>query len=579
LTLGLALGGTTDNPYARTRTATNGPDVVAQISSETSKGSGQARPAPGGGGQDGQGEVADPTTLLPLERASGVVAYSGPFPMTWASVTLVNGLASAEVQGRDSAISSVDEPQLVQGSWVRPGGVVVEAGFASALGIHVGDPLSLGDSSYSVVGIAVTAAAPAYPSVCKYLGCFLVGAVSSYNPGLIWAPSSDVRHLAAASSEPVFYVLNLKLGNPADAPAFADDFNANASQTDPSLFTWQGIRDANAEVVAKVQTVLVTGSLLLNLLAIASVVVLVGTRIAEQTRRVGIIKAVGGTPALVAVVLLFEHALVALCGAAVGLLAGWLAAPLIDGPGAGLLGAPSIPPLTGSIVGIVVALALAIALVATFVPAVRAARQTTVAALEDAARPPRRRAAMVRLSTHLPASLLVGLRLVVRRPRRLVLSVLSIAVTMSGLVAVLILNSTAELPSGSLGPRVVQALAIVSVLLVVLAALNAIIIAWATALDVRRPAALIRALGATPAQVTSGLSAALLVPALVGALMGIPGGVAIYARGGLPPTLPPLLSLVSLVTVTLLAISVLTAAATVIGARGPVADLLESDSA
>ena len=29
LTLGLALRGTTDNPYARTRAATNGPDVVA----------------------------------------------------------------------------------------------------------------------------------------------------------------------------------------------------------------------------------------------------------------------------------------------------------------------------------------------------------------------------------------------------------------------------------------------------------------------------------------------------------------------------------------------------------------------
>jgi len=29
LTLGIALHGTTDSPYARTRTATNGPDVVA----------------------------------------------------------------------------------------------------------------------------------------------------------------------------------------------------------------------------------------------------------------------------------------------------------------------------------------------------------------------------------------------------------------------------------------------------------------------------------------------------------------------------------------------------------------------
>jgi putative ABC transport system permease protein len=234
----------------------------------------------------------------------------------------------------------------------------------------------------------------------------------------------------------------------------------------------------------------------------------------------------------------------------------------------------------------VVAVALAVGLAATFVPAVRAARQSTVAALEGAARAPRRRAAVVRLSAQFPVSLLVGVRLVVRRPRRLVLSALSIAVTMSGLVAVLILNAptsgqpgSGELPTGSLGPRVVQALAIVSVLLVVLAAVNAVIIAWATALDVRRPAALIRALGATPAQVTTGLSLAQLVPALIGALLGIAGGVAIYTRGSLAPTLPPLPRLVALVIGALLTITLLTAAATWIGSRRPITELLESDSA
>jgi putative ABC transport system permease protein len=51
--------------------------------------------------------------------------------------------------------------------------------------------------------------------------------------------------------------------------------------------------------------------------------------------------------------------------------------------------------------------------------------------------------------------------------------------------------------------------------------------AWTTALDARRPAALARALGATPAQVTTGLSVAQLLPALAGALLGIPGGIGI----------------------------------------------------
>ena len=82
----------------------------------------------------------------------------------------------------------------------------------------------------------------------------------------------------------------------------------------------------------------------------------------EQTRRVELLKAVGATPWLVAGVLLFEHLVIALCAAGLGLLIGWLAAPLIDGPGAGLLGAAGAPSLSGATVASVIALALAVAI-------------------------------------------------------------------------------------------------------------------------------------------------------------------------------------------------------------------------
>ena len=73
-----------------------------------------------------------------------MVAYSGPFPVTWASLQIGRTRATAAVEGRSGAPSAVDRPKLTQGSWVRPGGVVVEAGFADALGLHVGDRLRLG---------------------------------------------------------------------------------------------------------------------------------------------------------------------------------------------------------------------------------------------------------------------------------------------------------------------------------------------------------------------------------------------------------------------------------------------------
>lgn len=572
LTLGLALRGTTTDPYARTRAATNGPDVVAAALPGGDSGpTSTARPGDGGGPASDQ---ADTSGLVPLEHAAGVVAHSGPFPVTWTTLQSGQIAGSAEVEGRSLADSAVDQPKLLQGSWVAPGGVVVEAGFASAFGLHVGDDLKLGGQAFRVVGTAASAAVATYPQSCSSVGCFLVGQVGSYNPGVVWTTAADVQRLAG----PVGYFLNLKLGDPTAAAAFVHRYDGDTSPAVPQLRSWQDISDADALEISKVQLVLVTGSWLMALLAVASVAVLVGGRMAEQTRRVGLLKAVGGTPVLVAVVVLFENALIAVGAAAVGLLTGWLAAPLVDSPGAGLLGAPSAPPLTGSTVVLVLALALGVAVVATFVPALRAAGQSTVGALEDSARPPRRSALLVRLSTHLPPALLLGARLAGRRPRRLLLSVFSIAVAASGLVAVLILRASAT--GWSVGPRETQATAVISVLLVVLAAVNAVFIAWTTVLETRHPAALARALGATPTQVTTGLTVAYLVSTLVGALLGIPGGIAVYdvAKRGGSTTVPSGLWLTALVVLALVVIAVLTAIPTHIGTRRPVADVLQAES-
>jgi putative ABC transport system permease protein len=457
--------------------------------------------------------------------------------------------------------------------------VVVEAGFATALGLHVGDELRLGGTLFRVAGTAVTAAIPGYPNICSAIGCFSVGKVGSYNPGLVWATEADTDRIVGTSG-PVAYFMNLKLNDPGGASAFADRYDANASPTAPLLLSWERIRAGDAQVLANVKLVLLTGSWLLALLALASVAVLVGGRMAEQTRRVGLLKAVGGTPRLVAVVLLFEHVLVGLAAAGAGLFLGSLAAPLVDRPGAGLLGAPSPPSLSSTAVTLVIAVALAVAIIATFVPAIRAARQSTVSALDDSPRPPRRSAAVISLSTYLPATLLLGVRAAVRRPRRLLLSVFSVAVTTSGLVAVLILHATSA--AWSLGPQVARATAIVSVMLIVLAAVNAVFIAWTTALEARRPSALARALGATPEQVTIGVSVAFLPPALLGALLGIPGGIGIFdaaKSGGGVTTSPSALWLVAMVAITLLVIAVLTAIPSRIGARRPVAEVLQAEVA
>jgi putative ABC transport system permease protein len=440
----------------------------------------------------------------------------------------------------------------------------------------------------------VTAANPPYPNLCYNGGggCSAGpqdGNISPGGIGLLWLTEPNAGSLATSANPLAAYVLNLKLKNPATAPAFATRYGSSNSPAAPSMASWQGIAAVDGLLVQDEQQVLAPGAWLAALLAIASVAVLAGGRMAEHTRRIGLLKAVGGTPGLTAIVLLAENLVLALLAAGAGLAAGWLTAPLITNPGAGLVGTPGAPSLALSIAGEVVAVALAVALAATLVPAIRAARTSTVSALANAARPPRRRGALIALSARLPVPLLLGLRLVARRPRRALLGAASIAITVTGIVAVLAFHATVDLrTSGAargLGNPVVhrdvQMLQIVTVVLITLAVFNAVFTAWATALDARRASALARALGASPRQVSAGISAAQVIPALPGALLGVPLGIGLFAaanHAGIV-TVPPASWLAAAVLGTLLAVAVLANIPAHISARRPVAEILQSETA
>jgi len=573
LTLGLALHGVTSHPYLQTREAAAGPDVVAQFGG-----------VPGNAGPGNTRQQA-----RALAQLAGVTGYSGPYPVVAAALRTHGVTVLAEAQGRDQAPARVDQPELTQGSWVRPGEVVLERTFAGALGVRAGDSITLNGRRFRVAGIAVTAAVPPYPNVCQ-TGCDLnlrLGNYAGRGPGMIWVTQADARHLATATA-PANYVMNLKLADPAQAPAFANQFDNNQNST-AQLIPWQTIRDADALLVTDEQQVLTVGSWLLGLLAVASVAVFAGGRMAEQTRRVGLLKAVGGTPGLVAAVLLTENLVLALLAAAAGLTAGWLAAPLFTSPGAGLIGTANAPSLTLATAELVVAVALAVALAATLVPAIRAARTSTVRALADAARAPRRRGWLIAISARLPVPLLLGLRVAGRRPRRVVLSAASIAITVTGLVAVLAFHATVGEKrlggsSGITDPVAVrdsQVLLVITVALIALAALNAIFTTWAAVLESRHSSALARALGATPQQVSAGLSAAQLLSALPGALIGVPLGIELFkaANGAGILTIPPAWSLAAAVLGTLLVVAGLTSIPARIGARRPVAEILQAETA
>ena len=581
LTLGLVLRKAASDPYQSTREATNGPDVVASVN-----------------------QPAELSGLEELASAPSVTDHSGPYPVTPAKLQASGRTSDVQAVGRDAAPASVDQPELIQGSWVSDGGVVVEAAFANALDVRVGDPVTLDGRSFEVVGVAVTAAMPPYPgaSCIVRVGC-MSGAIPDdlagaglppgllHNPGLVWLTQADVRSLIPVPDS-LSYVMNLKLADPASAQAFVDANHGEHSAATP-MQPWENILQDATELARDSQILLLIGAWLLGLLAVASLSVLVGGRVADQTRRVGLLKAVGGTPSLVAAVLLAEYVLVAIVAAAAGLAVGSLTAPLLTESSAGLIGSAGTPSMAMSTVGLVTAVALGVAVVATVVPAVRAARSSTVNALAEAPRPPRRIGWLIAISARLPVPLLLALRAAARRPRRVVLGVLSIAITVSGIYVALVLNAflTTQPLAGGYDDAQVEVLRhvllVVMVILLSLAAVIAIFMTWATVLDNRHSSALARALGATPREVSAALAAAQVLPALAGAILGVfPGGIALFRAinaitGGDSDraTLPPLWQLLGVVLATVIVVAALTAVPARLGGRRPVSETLQAELA
>jgi putative ABC transport system permease protein len=590
LTMGLAMNGvTSQRPYTATRAATKGPDVVAYLTSSSQ--------------------------ALPLIHAPGVKASSGPYPVASGVIRFDGRTADVFAEGRSITPAAVDQPLPTAGTWVRPGGVVIERTFADALGVSVGNDVRLDGKSFTVSGIAVTAAQAPYPNLCngtllastpaasKFSNAcppsfsipFLalrghVELSSSDEVGLIWMTRADVIKLTSNASPLTTYALNLKLTNPDNAQTFAyEHFRSNPL----AVSTWEGLASEDAILIQDGHGVIQPGAVLLALLAIASVAVLVGRRLSEYSRRVGLLKAVGATPSVVAATFLAENLVLALFAAVVGLVAGWLASPLVTKPGVALIGTAGAPSFSAVTAGEVVAVALAVALAATLVPSIRAARSSTVAALNDVGRPPNRRRLLIAISARLPVPALFGLRLVARRPRRALLSAANVAVTVTGIVAVLAFHAFAHdklsgapaLTDGGLSNPVVnrdeQMLAIITVMLVTLAVLNAIFTTWATVLDARRASALMRALGARVRQVSEGLVIAQVLSALPGAIAGVPLGIALFLAAVHGGKVAPVFWLWIAATVvgTLLAMALLTLVPARIGGRQAVAKALQSEAA
>ncbi|MFG6191731.1 FtsX-like permease family protein [Nonomuraea sp. JJY05] len=560
LALGLSLPGVSDALYEQTRAATAGPDVVA-LSGETGP--------------------AVTSAMATLANEADVVAHHGPYRIVYADLATRDSTSPVVVHGFAETPGAINRPLVTSGHWVRSGGTVLERGFATALGVRVGDHVTIAGRSYPVVGIAVTAATSIYPWAAQ-IGPG--GGPSDYS-GLAWMTRSDARTLASSHDLPVALATDLKLRDGGATEAFID------ASSDPSIsitfHSWQFEAQQDLVILRNSQPILVVGSWLLSFLAVTGVAALAAGRATEQTRRAGLLKAVGATPGLIATVLLTEYLALALAGDALGLALARLSVPAIASPTASRIGDIGGP--TGATIAATTVLAVAVAVLSTLRPTLRALRTATVTALSATAHQPRHRPWLTALSALLPAPLLLGLRLAARRPGRAVLQGCSTATTVITIIALLALHVQPERGYGLNGSSALPNLRVehdrrlmlaVTILLIALAIVNTITFTWTAAIEARANMAIARTLGATPGQISAGLSAAQLLPALLGALAGVPLGIGLYSMFSLGRTItPPVSWMLAAALATLLATAALTALPARLAARRPVAQTLSAETA
>lgn len=121
--------------------------------------------------------------------------------------------------------------------------------------------------------------------------------------------------------------------------------------------------------------------------------------------------------------------------------------------------------------------------------------------------------------------------------------------------------------------------ATLTAVLLAVAAINIGFVTWATLIQTRPTNALAQALGATPRQITAGLTATQVIAALIATLASLPTVFVVYAAVGGNPTRAnlPLPLFIAIIPITMAAVAALAAIPARIAALAPIAPTLRAD--
>jgi putative ABC transport system permease protein len=520
-----------------------------------------------------------------LATAPGVVGAGGPWTHLYGSIAVAGGEEDLTAEVRDPGPYEVDQPLVTGGRWLGAGGgVVLESGLAATLHAGPGDTVTIQGRPFPVRGVAATVSRGRFPLS---------------RPAQVWVTPDTARQLGGLGMTEEGFELQLRLADPDDAAGFVAA-HRSLEASDPSsavisyLETWRQRRaESHSDIDILAGTLFAAGGLI-AILTVATAAVLIAGRMATQVRQVGTLKAVGVTPRQILLVLLVEHLAIAAGATVLGLGIGRLLAPRVAETSVTVLGRPEPPPLTRGRVAVVAAVAFTVVLLGTVRPALRGIRQSTLRSLVTGPRPPRRpgRLAGLAAALGLPLPGVLGVRSGWRRPGRLLVNAAGLLLGVAMLVVALALRDSLDLldlrptePGHAASDAAVAVLydqirAVIfatAALLLVLATINAIIVATFAARDAARNHAVLRAVGATPRQTVIALVVSQLGACAIAVVVGIPLGLGLWSlmEGGDLPEVG-----VSTPSLLLLAVAVPVAFAAIVSvparllARRPVAPLL-----
>ncbi len=372
----------------------------------------------------------DNALLAKTATTSAVTASAGPWPVTIAAVPGTFGQIDGQtVSGRPTPGDSIDRVTISAGRWwAMPGEVVLDRDTAAMLGASLGqeigfyrsatpgtmdqlppDPGSGAPNRVPTLRLAVVgiAASVSTPDVAAWMSPGDVAALAVGGQGLHQqmlyrvAPAATAADLSAA-------VTAITADLPADAVASAS--------------TYLQIKTGVDRIAQLYVPVLLAFSIFALLAAAFTIANVVSGIILTSYRDIGVMKAVGFTPGQVTSTLVGQILVPVVVGSIAGAIAGTVASGPIVGDTASSFGLPRTFTPDWSVVVVVPMFAILVSTISAVVPALKAGRLSTVAAITRGTAPSlghdggRLRRAGLRMRVGLPSRL--GIALGVSHPIR-----------------------------------------------------------------------------------------------------------------------------------------------------------------